>query len=98
MLPMTTQMESTLVRGVSPVLSVPFTDTDDIDVDGFRRTVRYVLGTGVRSVMFPGFASEFHKLAEPERAELTRVLLAETRNRPDVFAIIAVQDHATRLA
>jgi 4-hydroxy-tetrahydrodipicolinate synthase len=86
------------VRGVSPVLEVPFTDDGDIDVLGFRRVVRHVLGTGVGSVMFPGFASEFHKLAEHERHTLTDVLLAETRSRPDVSAIVAVQDHATRLA
>jgi 4-hydroxy-tetrahydrodipicolinate synthase len=48
--------------------------------------------------MFPGFASEFHKLSEDERATLTAVLLAQTSQRPDVAAIIAVQDHATVLA
>ncbi|MFF5263784.1 dihydrodipicolinate synthase family protein [Actinomadura viridis] len=86
-----------LVRGVSPVLEVPFTATGDIDVDGFRRVVRYVLGTGVSSMMFPGFASEYYKLTEDERRTLTAVLLAETGARPDVAAIVAVQDHATRL-
>jgi 4-hydroxy-tetrahydrodipicolinate synthase len=89
---------ASLVRGVSPVLQVPFTATGDIDVDGFRRVVRYVLGTGVSSMMFPGFASEYYKLAEDERRTLTDVLLAETSTRPDVAAIVAVQDHATRLA
>lgn len=88
----------TPVRGVSPVLEVPFTDDGEIDVPGFRRVVRHVLGTGVGSVMFPGFASEFYKLAEDERQTLTEVLLAETTPRADVLAIIAVQDHATRLA
>ncbi|QWF84245.1 dihydrodipicolinate synthase family protein [Amycolatopsis sp. CA-230715] len=87
-----------VVNGVSPVLEVPFSDSGDIDVDGFRRVVRYVLGTGVTSVMFPGFASEFHKLTEGEREVLTGVLLDETSRRPDVSAIVAVQDHATRLA
>jgi 4-hydroxy-tetrahydrodipicolinate synthase len=87
-----------LVRGVSPVLEVPFTRDGAVDVEGFRRVVRYVLGTGVTSVMFPGFASEYHKLSESERATLTEVLLAETRDNPRVAAIIAVQDHATRLA
>ncbi|GAA3941613.1 dihydrodipicolinate synthase family protein [Actinomadura viridis] len=86
-----------LVRGVSPVLAVPFTATGDIDVDGFRRVVRYVLGTGVSSMMFPGFASEYYKLTEDERRTLTAVLLAETGPRADVAAIVAVQDHATRL-
>jgi dihydrodipicolinate synthase/N-acetylneuraminate lyase len=89
---------SILVRGVSPVLEVPFTETGEIDVAGFGRVVRYVLSTGVSSVMFPGFASEFHKLADDERRRLTSVLLEHTAHRPDVAAIVAVQDHATRLA
>lgn len=89
---------SVLVRGVSPVLEVSFTDRGEIDIPGFRRVVRYVLGTGASSVMFPGFASEYLKLAEDERRTLTDVLLEQTANRPDVAAIVAVQDHATRLA
>jgi dihydrodipicolinate synthase/N-acetylneuraminate lyase len=89
---------SLLVRGVSPVLEVPFTPDGAIDAAGFLRVVRYVLSTGVTSVMFPGFASEFHKLSEDERWELTEILLSETRTRPEVAAIVAVQDHATRLA
>lgn len=86
------------IQGVSPVLEVPFTEDGEVDVEGFRRVVRYVLGTGVTSVMFPGFASEFHKLDDVERAELTGVLLAETTASAEVSAIVAVQDHATRLA
>lgn len=49
-------------------------------------------------MMFPGFASEFYKLDERERGTLVEVLLEQTRERPDVAAIIAVQDHATILA
>jgi 4-hydroxy-tetrahydrodipicolinate synthase len=89
---------SALVRGVSPVLEVPFHADGAVDVAGFGRVVDYVLGTGVTSVMFPGFASEYHKLSETERAELTEILLSRVRERRDVAAIIAVQDHATRLA
>ncbi|WP_344235175.1 dihydrodipicolinate synthase family protein [Kribbella hippodromi] len=89
---------SLLVRGVSPVLEVPFTADGDVDYHGFDRVVRYVLGTGVTSVMFPGFASEFHKLSEDERRRLTEILLSHTRDRPDVAAVVAVQDHATQLA
>ncbi|HWD81999.1 MAG TPA: dihydrodipicolinate synthase family protein [Kribbella sp.] len=89
---------SLLVRGVSPVLEVPFTADGEVDYDGFRRVVRYVLGTGVTSMMFPGFASEFHKLSEEERRRLTEILLSHTRDRDDVAAVVAVQDHATQLA
>ncbi|MFD2081388.1 4-hydroxy-tetrahydrodipicolinate synthase [Actinopolymorpha cephalotaxi] len=87
-----------LVRGVSPVLEVPFTDAGEVDYTGFERVVRYVLSTGVTSVMFPGFASEFHKLSDAERARLVDILLQHTRDRADVAAVLAVQDHATRLA
>jgi dihydrodipicolinate synthase/N-acetylneuraminate lyase len=98
---MTVEIEldaSLLVRGVSPVLEVPFTDSGEVDYDGFDRVVRYVLSTGVTSMMFPGFASEFYKLSADERWRLTEILLSHTRDREDVAAVIAVQDHATRLA
>lgn len=87
-----------LIDGPSPVLEVPFTADGLIDLPGFERMVRHVLGTGVTSVMFPGFASEFYKLTESERRVLTQRLLALTADRPDVSAIISVQDHATQIA
>ena len=86
---------TTLARGVSPVLQVPFTQDGAVDVDGFQRVVRHLLGAGVTSVMFPGFASEFYKLTDQERGLLRDVLLAQTRHRPDVAAIISIADHAT---
>lgn len=86
------------IRGVSPVLEVPFTAGGEIDLPGFRRVAQYVLGTGVSSVMFPGFAGEFYKLSEDERAELTEALIEEAQAFPDAIVIAAVQDHATRLA
>jgi 4-hydroxy-tetrahydrodipicolinate synthase len=93
-----TESSAPLVRGVSPVLLTPFTDEGEVDYDSFRRVVRYVCGTGVQSVMYPGFAGEFYKLAEDERVKLTEVLIEEVRAFPGVAVIAAVQDHATILA
>ncbi|WP_406348551.1 dihydrodipicolinate synthase family protein [Streptomyces sp. NBC_00144] len=87
-----------LVRGVSPVLEVPFRDNGDLDPEGFTTVVDRVLATGVSSVMFPGFASEFHKLDDGERELLTGMLLDRTREEPGVAAIVSVPDHATRHA
>ncbi|WP_198664414.1 dihydrodipicolinate synthase family protein [Jiangella endophytica] len=87
-----------LIAGISPVLEVPFTENGDVDLPGFDRLVRHVLSTGVTSVMFPGFASEFYKLTEDERTTLVDRLLTHTAARPGVSAIVAIQDHATRLA
>lgn len=87
-----------LVQGVCPVIEVPFHHDGRVDVEGFRHLVDHVLTTGVSAVMFPGFASEFTKLADSERDELCMVLLARTTERADVAAIVSVPDHSTHLA
>lgn len=87
-----------LLRGVCPVLEVPFAEDDALDVAGFGAVVDHVLGTGVSAVMFPGFASEFHKLSDAERWVLTGELLDRTRARDDVAAIVSIPEHATQLA
>lgn len=86
-----------LVRGVCPVLEVPFTGEGEVDFAGFERVVHHVLGTGVTSVMFPGFASEVLKLTDAERAELTGVLLSHTRDSP-AAAVVSIPDHSTEVA
>jgi dihydrodipicolinate synthase/N-acetylneuraminate lyase len=83
---------------VVPVLETPFTSSGAVDLDGFFRVVDHVLGAGVTAVMFPGFASEFHKLSDHERWQLIDVLLDRTSRYPDVAAVISVADHATHLA
>jgi 4-hydroxy-tetrahydrodipicolinate synthase len=86
------------IRGVCPVLAVPFTADGDVDLAGFTAVTRHVLGTGVTAVMLFGFASEFHKLTDDERTQLRRTLLAQTKRRDDVAAIISITDHATEVA
>jgi dihydrodipicolinate synthase/N-acetylneuraminate lyase len=89
--------KAALVRGVCPVIAVPFGNREDLDVGSFRRLVRHVVGTGVSSVMFPGFASEFHKLSAEERSELVGILVEEAQRR-NVATVISVHQHATALA
>jgi hypothetical protein len=73
---------SRLIRGVSPVLEVPFHADGSLDDDGFGRVVDHVLGCGVSSVMFPGYASEFLKLTGAERWRLCQLLLLKPVPRP----------------
>lgn len=86
------------IRGVCPVLAVPFTADGDVDLAGFAAMARHVLETGVTAVMLFGFASEFYKLTDDERTQLRRILLAQTNGRGDVAAIISITDHATEVA
>ncbi|MGW6457640.1 dihydrodipicolinate synthase family protein, partial [Streptomyces sp. NPDC055078] len=83
------------VPGVSPVLQVPFHPDGRLDEPGFDTVVTRVLATGVRSVMFPGFASEYHKLTDDERHSLLSILLGHTRDRDEVCAIVSIPDHGT---
>src|SRR3981081_2832938 len=90
--------EQTRIRGVCPVLAVPFTEAGDVDLDSFAAMVRHVLSSGVTAVMLFGFASEFYKLRDDERTALRRTLLRETGGRDNVAAIISITDHATEVA
>jgi hypothetical protein len=67
------------ITGVCPVLETPFTDDGAVDEAGFLAIIDHLLSCGVRSLMFPGFASEFHKLSDAERTRLTELLLRRTR-------------------
>jgi dihydrodipicolinate synthase/N-acetylneuraminate lyase len=86
------------IGGVIPVLEVPFTTAEAPDLDGFRRVIAQQVAAGVHGVMFPGFASEFHKLSGVERRELTAVLLAELAGQDAPPAIISISDHAVEVA
>lgn len=87
-----------VVQGVCPVLETPFTEGGLVDEEGFARIIDHVIASGVSSVMFPGFASEFHKLTDAERCKLIELLLQRTQADPSVTAVISVADHATTVA
>jgi dihydrodipicolinate synthase/N-acetylneuraminate lyase len=86
------------LRGVVPVLATPFQSDGQVDYTGFRRVVSHAASAGVQGVMFPGFASEFHKLADRERWKLTELMVEGASSRPHVAAVVSVPDHATVLA
>lgn len=87
-----------LLRGVCPVLLVPFAADGELDLPGFASVVDHVLGTGVTSVLLFGLASEYAKLDEQERRDLLEVLVSRTRDRTDVAAIASVTDHSAEVA
>lgn len=90
-------MNRTRIDGVCPVVETPFTPDGQIDVASFRTLIRSLAEAGVRNVMYPGFASEFYKLTELERDELTGVTLEEAHRHGMVVAV-SIPDHATIVA
>lgn len=89
---------SPLISGVCPVVETPFHGDGRVDEAGFVQVVDHLIATGVKSMMFPGFASEYYKLTDSERARLTELLLERTGQHPGITTVISVPDHSTELA
>lgn len=92
------EVRTPIFEGVCPVLETPFDSAGEVDYPGFVNLVDHMINAGVRSVMFPGFASEYLKLDEAERGKLTALLLARARRAPGFVPIISIADHAALVA
>ena len=74
------------IRGVCPVLAVPFNSIGEVDYESFRNLVQFNARNGVESVMMFGVASENAKLTDAEREELLTILIEEKRH--SVFLLV----------
>jgi len=85
------------VRGVCPVLSVPFTQSGEVDYASFRNLVQWVISCGAGSVMMFGVASENIKLNDEERDRLLAILVEE-KCKASLTIVASVADHSLELA
>ena len=85
------------ITGVCPVLSAVFHDDGQVDLAGFASLSRYVLNSGVTSMMVFGIATENSKLTDEERSDMLDVLVRE-REGTGVAIVATVADHSTELA
>ncbi len=69
------------LAGVFPVIATPFQADGSPDEAGLRATTRYVIGSGVDGVVFPGVASEFETLTPAERDGLSDIVADEARGK-----------------
>ncbi len=88
------------IHGVIPVLPVPFADDQSLDLPAFSAMVRWTLDRAVDGLALFGLASEYWKLSDDERLQLTETLLAAVDRRKPV--LVSVTDssrfHAERFA
>lgn len=85
------------IKGVCPVLAVPFTSEGEVDYDSFASLVEWIISLNTQSVLFFGVASENIKLSDPERISLLEMLL-ELRQGTPLQVITTVADHSSELA
>lgn len=90
-------MSTAEISGVCPIIATPFTENGDVDYDSLRNQVRTMADGGCHGATLFGLASEFYKLTDLEKREMTDVVTDELANR-DVNTIITVTHQSTEIA
>ena len=85
------------IKGVCPVLAVPFKNDGYVDYESFRSLCRWIIGLKTDSVLLFGVGSENIKLNDEERTNLLEILLDE-REGTKLKVVTSVADHASELA
>jgi len=85
----------TSLAGVFPVISTPFTDTDEIDVEVLQREVNWLIDTEVDGLTI-AMVSEVLRLSESERRMITELTVTHAAGRVPVITSVGAE--TTRLA
>lgn len=72
-------------RGMMPILPTAILPTGELDEASQRRLVHYALKCDAAAIGHFGFASEFHKVSDPQRRRLTELILEEAAGKVPVF-------------
>lgn len=83
--------------GVLPILTVPCLESGEIHYDSVRSQIAALADGGCDGVILFGFGSEFYKLTDGERRELTRVSVASGADH-DLPVYTSVTDQTTKEA
>jgi 4-hydroxy-tetrahydrodipicolinate synthase len=71
------------MRGVFPILVTPFDERSQVDEESLRSLVEFNLAAGVHGLGV-ALGSEIFKLSEPEREQVTRIVVGQVRGRVPV--------------
>lgn len=83
-------------RGMMPILPTAIQESGDLDEASQRRLVQYCLKCGAVAIGHLGGASEFQKVADPDRRRSIEIVVDEVAGRVPVF--IGATAPATRAA
>ena len=80
------------MRGIYPILLTPFDEDGRIDEESLRREVDFTLAAGVHGLGL-ALGSEFLKLTEAERQQVTRIVVDQVRGRVPVVVNTGAQSN-----
>lgn len=72
-------------QGMMPIMPTAVTESCELDETSQRRVVQYCLQCGAVAIGHFGFASEFHKVSDPQRSHLIELIVEEVAGRVPVF-------------
>jgi dihydrodipicolinate synthase/N-acetylneuraminate lyase len=85
-----------MLKGIIPIVFVPFDPSGEIDEAGLRRIVRFELDGGVNGLGINGFASEAYKLTDDERRRTVEIVASEVAG--SVPLVIGIAPGSTEAA
>ena len=74
------------LRGIIPPVVTPMTPDQEIDLDGLRRHIDWLLAGGVHGVFVLGTTGEFYALDEREKQAIVAAAVAHVNGRVPVYA------------
>lgn len=74
------------VEGIIPAMLTPFTDTGEVDTEGIRETVNYLISNGVSQIMCLGSTGEATALTKSERITIIEETVRAANRRAPVMA------------
>ena len=85
-----TDFDAAAIRGITPPMTTPFTETGAIDEAAFRAETRFLLDAGVHGLAVGGSSGEGHALSTDEVCRLTELAVEEADGKVPVIAGIIV--------
>lgn len=85
-----TEIDAGAIRGITPPMTTPFTETGAIDEAAFRAETRFLLDAGVHGLAVGGSSGEGHALSTDEVCRLTEIAVEEADGKVPVIAGIIV--------
>ena len=85
-----TETDAGAIRGITPPMTTPFTETGAIDEAAFRAETRFLLDAGVHGLAVGGSSGEGHALSTDEVCRLTEIAVEEADGKVPVIAGIIV--------
>lgn len=84
------------IIGVNPIIAMPFKQDASIDTEGFKSILNYLSSLDIQGATLFGVASEFPKLTDTEKEQLTEIFLAHPDHH--FYKAFSVTDHSTEVA